>query len=97
MYTRRGTQIANSSENTDVTVTGFVHARGKTRKSDQGYMVFEGKTTPSCRTRTIGLRFMLFDSGGKEPSTSVQRTSTYGEGSEPKKTVTGSVFEKFSP
>jgi len=28
---------------------------------------------------------------------SVQRTSTYGEGSDPKKIVTGSAFEKFSP
>ena len=45
----------------------------------------------------IGLRFVLPDSGGRHPSTSVQRTSTYGDGSEPKNTVTGSVFEKFSP
>ena len=59
--------------------------------------MFEGKTTPSCRTNTIGLRFMLFDSGGRHPRTSVQRTSTYGDGSEPKNTVTGSVLEKFSP
>ena len=59
--------------------------------------MFEGKTTPSWRTRMIGLRFVLPDSGGRHPSTSVHRTSTYGEGSEPKKTVTGSVLEKFSP
>ena len=45
----------------------------------------------------IGLRFGLPDSGGRHPSTSVQRTSTYGDGSESKKTVTGSVLEKFSP
>ena len=45
----------------------------------------------------IGLRFMFPESGGRQPSTSVQRTSTYGDGSEPKNTVTGSVLEKFSP
>ena len=45
----------------------------------------------------IGLRFVLPDSGGRHPSTSVHRTPTYGDGSEPKKTVTGSVLEKFSP
>lgn len=59
--------------------------------------MFEGNTTPSCRTRMIGLRLGFWDSGGRQPRTSVQRTSTYGDGSEPKKTVTGSVLEKFSP
>ena len=59
--------------------------------------MFDGNTTPSGRTRMIGLRFVLPDSGGRHPSTSVHRTSTYGDGSEPKKTVTGSVLEKFSP
>lgn len=52
---------------------------------------------PSGRTRTIGLRFVLAESGGRHPRTSVHRTSTYGDGSDPKKTVTGSVLEKFSP
>ena len=45
----------------------------------------------------IGLRLVLPESGGRHPRTSVQRTSTYGDGSEPKNTVTGSVLEKFSP
>ena len=45
----------------------------------------------------IGRRLVLPESGGRQPRTSVQRTSTYGEGSEPKNTVTGSVLEKFSP
>lgn len=45
----------------------------------------------------IGLRFVLAESGGRQPSTSVHRTSTYGDGSEPKNTVTWSVLEKFSP
>jgi hypothetical protein len=67
------------------------------KKQDQGYMVFEGNTTPSWRTRIIGLRLELFVSGGRQPTTSVQRTSTNGDGSEPKKTVIGSAFEKFSP
>ena len=52
---------------------------------------------PSGLTRMIGLRLLLADSGGRHPSTSVHRTSTYGDGSEPKNTVTGSVLEKFSP
>lgn len=60
-------------------------------------MTLEGKTIPSDRTRTIGRRFTGWFSGGRQPKTSVHLTSTYGEGSEPKNTLTGSVFEKFSP
>ena len=59
--------------------------------------MLDGKTMPSGLTRMIGLRLLLADSGGRHPSTSVHRTSTYGDGSEPKNTVTGSVLEKFSP
>ena len=62
-----------------------------------GYITLEGKTTPSPRTRMIGRRLVGWFSGGRQPSTSVQRTSTYGDGSDPKKTLTGSVLEKFSP
>lgn len=62
-----------------------------------GYIVFDGNTTPSERMRMMGRRLPICDSGGRHPSTSVQRTSTYGDGSEPKNTLTGSVFEKFSP
>lgn len=59
--------------------------------------MFDGNTTPSWRTRTIGRRLVFCESGGRHPSTSAHRTSTYGDGSEPKNTVTGSALEKFSP
>lgn len=45
----------------------------------------------------IGRRLTIWLSGGRHPNTSVQRTSTYGDGSEPKNTLTGSALEKFSP
>jgi len=62
-------------------------------------MTGEGKTTPSPRTRIIGRRFVSWFSGagGGHPRTSEHRTSTYGDGSDPKKTDTGSALEKFSP
>ena len=60
-------------------------------------MTDEGKTTPSPLTRIIGRRFVGWLSGGRHPSTSGHRTSTNGDGSGPKKTDTGSAFEKFSP
>ena len=44
----------------------------------------------------MGLRLLPPLSGGKQPNTSWHLTSTYGEGSEPKKTVTGSDLLKFS-
>jgi hypothetical protein len=60
-------------------------------------MIPDGKITPSPLTRMMGTRFESGSSGGEHPKTSVQRISTKGDGTEPKKTVTGSVFEKFSP
>jgi len=49
--------------------------------------------------RMSGLRFPGWESvsGGRQPSTSLHRTSTKGDGSAPKNTETGSVLEKFSP
>jgi hypothetical protein len=70
--------------------------RERTQK-DYGYITLEGKTTPSDLIKTMSFRLVGCDSGGKHPKTSVHRTSTYGDGSEPKKTLTGSFFEKFSP
>ena len=66
-------------------------------KPTYGYNTLDGKTTPSERISIIGRRFATMLSGGKQPRTSVHRISTYGEGSEPKKTWTGSALEKFSP
>ncbi|EGO25251.1 hypothetical protein SERLADRAFT_465122 [Serpula lacrymans var. lacrymans S7.9] len=60
-------------------------------------MILEGNTTPSALIKIIGLLFATWFSGGKHPSTSVHLTSTYGEGSDPKKTCTGSALLKFSP
>jgi hypothetical protein len=60
-------------------------------------MTDEGKITPSPRTRIIGRRFVIWCSGGRHPKTSEHRTSTNGDGSDPKKTDTGSDLENFSP
>src|SRR5216683_3627198 len=60
-------------------------------------MTDDGKTTPSPRTRIIGRRFVSWFSDGRHPKTSEHRTSTNGDGSDPKKTDTGSALEKFSP
>lgn len=59
--------------------------------------MLEGNTTPSDLIKIIGRRLATCDSGGRQPRTSVQRISTYGEGSDPKKTLTGSLLLKFSP
>lgn len=87
LYARRAEQEKKESQ----------QEQNASKTHDHGYIVLEGNTTPSGLTSMIGLRFMLFDSGGKHPSTSVHLTSTYGDGSDPKKTVTGSAFAKFSP
>jgi len=63
----------------------------------QGYKTDDGNTTPSPRTSNICVRLGRGASGGKQVKTSVQRISTCGDGSDPKNTVTGSAFEKFSP
>jgi len=63
-----------------------------------GYMTFVGNTTPSPLTNTIGRWYgRCPDAGGRQLMTSEHRTSVCGEGSEPKKTVTGSDLLKFSP
>lgn len=51
--------------------------KGKNRYTShsQGYITFEGKTTPSERISIIGRRFATWFSGGRHPTTSVQRTS----------------------
>lgn len=41
-----------------------------------GYIVLEGNTTPSDLIRITGRRLATWDSGGRHPSTSVQRIST---------------------
>src|SRR5258708_30094597 len=61
-----------------------------------------GNTTPSLRTSTTG-RLIPFPSaatsegGGRQISSSGERTSTCCDCSEPKKTSGGFVFKKFSP
>ena len=88
----------NDRERTGERQTQAERQRGREAgRDDYGYTVEVGNTTPSCLTRTIGRRFVDCVSGGRHPSTSEHRISTYGDGSDPKKTATGSVLEKFSP
>jgi hypothetical protein len=46
------------------------------KEQAQGYMTLEGNTTPSERTIIIGRRLIIWESGGRHPIASVQRTST---------------------
>jgi len=55
----------------------FQHLTSFDRLRDiQGYRVDEGNTTPSSLTKMTGLLFAASVSGGRQPITSVHRTST---------------------